>query len=99
MLSRGEEEGAVDERVAVEDNHEGVAEDADNAAGMDSSQRREDEASGLVVAVVALVLHLREAKQKKQMETFYFRVSSETRFTNNPLTCQIHFEENPLKYN
>lgn len=58
MLLGREEEGAVHQRVAVEHGHEAAAEQAGGAVQLVRGQRRQDEAARLVVAVVALVLHL-----------------------------------------
>lgn len=58
MLPGREEEGAVHERVAVEHGHGAAAQQAGGAVQLVGGQRRQDEAARLVVAVVALVLHL-----------------------------------------
>lgn len=58
VLLRTEEERAVDQRIAIKHQHRLLAQDASDAALLVLRQRRQDEQARLVVAVVALVLHL-----------------------------------------
>lgn len=58
VLLRTEEEGAVDQRIAIEHQHRFLAQDAGDATLLVLGERRQDEQTRLVVAMVALVLHL-----------------------------------------
>lgn len=60
MLPRAQEEGAIDQGVAVEDVHGLFAERAGNSRLVLPSQGREDEEARLVVAMVTLVLDLEQ---------------------------------------
>ena len=58
MLDGSEEEGAVDEWVAVENRKRVVAQHAVNVRSLVRSHCRQDEASRLIVAMVTIILHL-----------------------------------------
>jgi len=58
VLARGEEEGAVNQRIPLKDVHHAVAEDTGYPVHLVGGIVGEDEAAGLVVADAALVLHL-----------------------------------------
>lgn len=65
VLLRAEEEGAVDERVPVEDEHRVLAEDARDAALLVLGERRQYEQSGLVVAMIPFVFNLPPKRRRK----------------------------------
>ena len=58
MLARPDEEGAVDDGVAVVDGERVPADDAERAAHACRRQRREQETARVVVPLRAFVLHL-----------------------------------------
>jgi hypothetical protein len=68
VLPRREEEGAVEQGVAVKDGHEVGADDAGHPVHLVGGERGEDEDAGLVVADAALVLHLKEKSEKRAGE-------------------------------
>lgn len=70
VLLGAEEERAVHQRVPVEHEHEIRAQDAVDSRLVLGRQRRQDEQSGLVVAVIALVLDLRDTKRKIKRSAF-----------------------------
>ena len=76
MLDGREEEGAVYEGVAVEDQQHLVAQHAGRPGGSLGGQRGEDEPPRLVIAVVAVILHLLERKPtKEQTQVFILALS------------------------
>ena len=64
VLPGGEEEGAVDQGVTVEDVHNLVADDAGNPVHLIACKGGENENSGLIISYAALVLHLKILKKK-----------------------------------
>ena len=58
MLPRGEEECSVNEGVPLEYAHHAVTEDAGDSVHLVGRVARQDEASCLVIANTALILHL-----------------------------------------
>lgn len=60
MLPRAQEESAIDQGISVEDEHLLLTQDALHPGPALAGQGRQDEASCVVVAVIALVLHLQQ---------------------------------------
>lgn len=60
VLSWREEEGPVDQWVAIEHRHLYVTQDAGYLGPVESGQGRQDERSRVVVSVITLVLHLQK---------------------------------------
>lgn len=62
MLTRAQEEGAIDQRIPIEDMQGLLAQRAGHPRLLLSSQGGQDEQSRVVVTVVTLVLNLQQKK-------------------------------------
>lgn len=63
VLTRRQEERAVNQRVLVEHQHRRATKHAGDSRPLQGREGRQDEAAGVVVAVVALVLHLQKFRK------------------------------------
>lgn len=64
MFLGAQEECSIDQRVTIKDQHRLLAQDTSHATLLVRCQRGQDEQTGLIVAMIALVLNLQRKKKK-----------------------------------